>query len=508
MVKYLIIGAGPAGIQMGHFLKGQDYVILEKSASVCDFFRYFPRQRKFISINKSRNLRFDWNSFLGDDKSFRDYSEDLYPSADDYLLYVEDFVNRHSINIRFNYEVTSIQKVGNKFIINNEYEAEYVFYGTGLVPKEPDIEVHPSIKVYTYANMPLDKEVYRDKNVWIMGNGNAALETADFIAPFSGFTVICGRNVNAWNTHYPGHARSKNFASIDSYYLKAGTGYMFDQDENSSYTESSTYKIVKNQLKTPINTLKPIDIVIFCTGFRFNGDIVKHLVDIDKFPILTPNFESTKCPNLFFIGSASQRHDFKKGTSAFIHGFRYNCEYISRYLHGFNSIISTKQGVVGLILKQINESSSLFHRFDYFCDLIGRLSDGRYEYIKEIPVSTVSQFLRSNWISYFTVRLGYMNSFDDHFVQKVYAHPRDAHKCRFIHPIFETRYEIFHLPENLFNDFLSRDWHLYPLVRFIEYFEQNITWEQLLEDLEKIPDNDGGEIIKFKEHCEAADSAQ
>jgi hypothetical protein len=38
------------------------------------------------------------------------------------------------------------------------------------------------------------------------------------------------------------------------------------------------------------------------------------------------------CKNLFFIGSNSQHHDYKKGTSAFIHGFRYNCQYLSRYL--------------------------------------------------------------------------------------------------------------------------------------------------------------------------------
>jgi protoporphyrinogen oxidase len=140
-MKYVIIGAGPAGLQMASFL--DDYIVLEKGPSVCSFFRYFPRQRGFISINKARNLRFDWNSFLGDSKSFRDYSEELYPSADDYLRYAEDFTARKNLKVRFNYEVKSIEKLSDgTFSINGgEYMADKVFFGIGLVPREPTINL-------------------------------------------------------------------------------------------------------------------------------------------------------------------------------------------------------------------------------------------------------------------------------------------------------------------------------------------------------------------------------
>ena len=72
-VKYLIIGAGPAGLQMGFFLKeaGLDYLILEKNESSGSFFAQFPIHRKLISINKKYNFfqeeefnfRHDWNSW-------------------------------------------------------------------------------------------------------------------------------------------------------------------------------------------------------------------------------------------------------------------------------------------------------------------------------------------------------------------------------------------------------------------------------------------------------------
>ena len=151
------------------------------------------------------------------------------------------------------------------------------------------------------------------------------------------------------------------------------------------------------------------------------------------------------------------------------------------------------------IMKQINYSSALFHRFDYFCDLIGMYPDKRYEYVKEIPISSVPEYIRPEWVKHFTVRLGYINPFEEHFHQKAFGHPRDAHRCKFIHPIFETEDRLFHLPENIFNDYLTRDFHYYPLTRFIEYFEGNISWQQMKDDINAIDDKgNGGVLINLK----------
>jgi len=78
---YLIIGAGPAGLQMGHHLAraGRDVLILEAGAAPGTFFRSFPRHRTLISVNKVEtgsddpeiNLRMDWNSLLGDSDDVR-----------------------------------------------------------------------------------------------------------------------------------------------------------------------------------------------------------------------------------------------------------------------------------------------------------------------------------------------------------------------------------------------------------------------------------------------------
>jgi len=99
----LVIGAGPAGLQLGYFLDraGRDYLILEGGPTPGTFFRTFPRHRRLISINKPHtgwddpelNLRMDWNSLLSDDPRllFTRYSGRYLPDADDLVRYLADF---------------------------------------------------------------------------------------------------------------------------------------------------------------------------------------------------------------------------------------------------------------------------------------------------------------------------------------------------------------------------------------------------------------------------------
>ena len=95
-IENIIIGAGPAGLQLGYFFKKYniEYVILEKNNSCGSFFNNYPHSKKLISINKVNtgsnnkefNLRHDWNSLLNDEGHlFKEYSNKFYP--DSRLLY-------------------------------------------------------------------------------------------------------------------------------------------------------------------------------------------------------------------------------------------------------------------------------------------------------------------------------------------------------------------------------------------------------------------------------------
>ena len=151
---YCIIGAGPAGLQLGHFFlhAGWDYVIFERTNNVGSFFRHFPRHRRLISLNKRHvrhdataefAFRHDWNSLLDvrwgnetnmvpprrpfprseDGTSWSENStgasvapmtsrsRDLYPLADRLVEYLEDFSQEQRGHIRFRHAVKKVSRV-------------------------------------------------------------------------------------------------------------------------------------------------------------------------------------------------------------------------------------------------------------------------------------------------------------------------------------------------------------------------------------------------------------
>lgn len=110
MLDYLVIGAGPSGLQLAYFLdrKGRDYLVLEARECAGSFFDVFPRHGRLISINKvytgytdrESQLRYDWNSLLSDDDSltFTNYSEEYFASARTYAQYLRDYASATRTN--------------------------------------------------------------------------------------------------------------------------------------------------------------------------------------------------------------------------------------------------------------------------------------------------------------------------------------------------------------------------------------------------------------------------
>ena len=117
-MKYdnIIIGAGPAGLQLGYFFSklNIEYIILERNNIAGSFFDKFPHSGKLISINKRYtgsdvpdfNLRHDWNSLLSDENLlFTDYSKDFYPDKKDLVRYLNDFAIKNNLNILYGTDV-------------------------------------------------------------------------------------------------------------------------------------------------------------------------------------------------------------------------------------------------------------------------------------------------------------------------------------------------------------------------------------------------------------------
>ncbi|WP_285637015.1 NAD(P)-binding domain-containing protein [Lentzea sp. NBRC 102530] len=173
MVEYLVIGAGPAGLQMGRFLHeaGRDYLVVEAGPEPASFFRTFPRHRVLSTDDNS----------LFDGPPFARYSKRSFPGADDLVRYLEDFAR--PLNVRYNTKVSDPKAFG----------ARHVVVATGKKPHLPTI---PGVEhAETYASASTDPTAYAGKRVLIIGRGPSAFETADHIAATARLTHTVGRTV-------------------------------------------------------------------------------------------------------------------------------------------------------------------------------------------------------------------------------------------------------------------------------------------------------------------------
>jgi len=165
-LEYLIIGAGPAGLQLGYYLErsGENYLILEGSDAPGNFFRLFPRHRTLISSNKvytgynerEINLRWDWNSLLSDSDAmlFKHRSKRYFPSADEFMQYLTDFAAHFELKIQYGAKVVRVTK-DKHFIITDSQEraylCRYLIVATGY--SKPYFPVIPGIELTEHYSL-------------------------------------------------------------------------------------------------------------------------------------------------------------------------------------------------------------------------------------------------------------------------------------------------------------------------------------------------------------------
>jgi thioredoxin reductase len=491
-VQYLIVGAGPAGLQYGAFLeaKGRSYRILERGPSVCTFWDTFPRHRNLISLNKRYtgrqdpefNLRHDWNSFLDAGKPgsplFRDFSTRAFPTADEMSKYCHAFNSFHNLKIEHNRTIVRVKrktKTNPNFMApqhnftvfdqnGRKTKCEILIWATSRAPYLPNMEgIEHSIS-YDSPNFSTDPEFYTNKRVLILGLGNAAFETAQAIKDYAGVTNLIGRNYGglrfAYNTHYVGDIRAVNAHVTDTFLLKSLDTIDPGFDLTNGWLEkNATTGQIRLRFKgdrVNLNYRDPFDVVISCLGWRFNptpfDDNIRPNVIMDgKYPETTAEYESKNVPNLFFAGTLMHGLDFRKAAGGFIHGFRYLIRAQHRFLEvrnhegnffNENSVISpvTPATVAAALHRRIQTSSGLYQMFNVLCDIVvwdQRYNDGNSaDYVEERPCADITSQSSHRDTPLFSLTFDYghgMNGRADNSVVTLY--PGRAHQAQFLHPV-------------------------------------------------------------------------
>ncbi|MDG9725309.1 NAD(P)-binding domain-containing protein [Streptomyces sp. DH41] len=509
---YLIIGAGPAGLQLASFLErdGADYVVLERGSVPGAFFTRFPRHRNLISNNKVHTgyddpelrLRMDWNSLLSDDPEllFTRYSPRYFPPADDLVRYLGDFAARTGVRVRYDTAVRHVTRDAGGFTVTDAggtaWRARHLVVATGMpVPNLPSI---PGAELAErYDTIDTDPAAYTDQRVLIIGRGNSAFETAENLMENAAVIHVVGSGSlrMAWRTHYVGHLRAVYNNFLDSYQLKSQNALLDGRVLGIRRAADGGYR-VQVAFERNEDVLKDLryDRVIVATGFRFDVSLFDETCTPDlivdgRFPELTPLSESVNVPGLYFAGTLMQGRDFRKATTGFIHGFRYMVRALHRGLrqrHHREPWPATELGdaterAVDAVITRINRSSALWQQFAVLGDLLTLAPDGTMRYAEEVPVAHVPDAVRAGDFgdveahAVITLEYGKDHDLVDPF--DVSAGRRSQYDVsgvdgRYLHPVVRWyRQGEFvaehHLASNLENEWDSEEFHRAPLRAFL-----------------------------------------
>lgn len=501
---YLIIGAGPAGLQLAYFLEKakHSYLVLEAGNCPGTFFKNFPRHKKLISINKvytgyeepEINLRWDWNSLLNDEEIlFKNYSRQYFPHTDDLVRYLSDFATHFQLKVKYNCTVTKIAKNDSFMVIDSEgtvYSASRLIIATGFtkpyIPPIPGIELAEN-----YVDVSIDPEDFANQKVLIIGKGNSAFETADNLVATTALIHVASPSCvkMAWKTKYVGNLRAVNNNLLDTYQLKS-QNLLLDATINQiarhhdKFVVSVTYSHAHGEEEDLV-----YDRVIVCTGFRFDDSIFDdycqpELTINNRFPAQTSEWESINVKDLFFVGVLTHMRDFKKKQSGFIHGFRYNIRALHRMLefkyhnHPLPSekIDATPEDLTNAVIERVNISSALWQQTGFLCDLIVVSEEGVAHYYEELPIDYIQDSDLGKNKHYYIISLEFgldiINQSPDVFALER-VHKDDivnaAHSPS-LHPIIR-RYcgsELVcehHVIEDIASEWIE-DVHIIPLLQF------------------------------------------
>ena len=506
MRDFVIIGAGPSGLQLGYFFQraGLNHVILEAANRPGNFYGRFPRHRTLISVNKvytgyktqELNLRWDWNALLCDDERFlfRNYSRAYFPHANDLLRYLDDFAKHHMLPVRYGARVAQIDRHGDVFEVSDTEgrieRARCVVVATGLglefIPDVPGIEF-----AEPYGEVSVDPEDFCGQRVLVLGKGNSAFETADNLVPTASLIHLVSPSPLqfAWKSHYVGHLRAVNNNFLDTYQLKSQNAVLDArvakiEKTGSQYTVSFAYEHASEEVEEIV-----YDRIICCTGFRFDTSIFSPACPIDtaingRYPDMTASWESTSTPGIYFAGVLMHRCDYRRKQSGFIHGFRYNVRALAGLLqeryagtpYPRTEIDGTPEGIATAILEDVNTSSSLWQQSGFLASVVVLEDDGTASYYRDFPVAYAHERFADK-STYFVVTLDFGQERVDQ-VANVFAidrvHKRDvanANLSTAIHPIVRCGRRgrvvaTHHVIEDLRSEWYE-DYHRQPLIGFL-----------------------------------------
>lgn len=404
--RVVVVGSGPGGLQVSYALRrhGIDHAVISEDPSPGGMFRRWPHFQRLLSWTKphapaprgSRAYeRYDWNSLLADEPEARALQPDLmdgtsyFPSRPEMEQNLALFAERARVGVRYGCRWTGTRTVddrdGRAFVLtttDGDYRAAVLVLAVGVA--EPYTPPGIGMELTHHYAQVRAAESYAGRRVLIIGKQNSGFELANGLLPWARDIVLISPSPAKFSVQIRSLAgvRARYVQPYEDHVLGGGVAILdaaLDRIERTEGGDSSLTVRVR-RTDTSAEIVLEVDDVISATGF------VTPILDLPeigcsisgrtRLPLVTPWWESTTLPGVYFAGTIGQaarglvKHGVPANSGA-VHGARYNAMILAdriattRFGHERRRRTVDADALVATIAAEVAEAPELWHQRAY-----------------------------------------------------------------------------------------------------------------------------------------------
>ena len=410
----VVVGSGPGGLQLSYALRheGIEHAVISADEGAGGMFRKWPFFQRLLSWTKpyapaertSREYqRYDWNSLLADESDLCGLQADLldgtsyFPSRPAMQANLESFADRARIAVRYGTRWERTRREdgpdGTRFVVetsDGEYRCRVLALAVGVA--QPSMPATPGIELAHHYADTRDASTYAGKRIFIIGKQNSGFELASGLAQWASSITVCSPSPAKTSI------QTKSLVGVRARYVQPfedgflGLGVRILDASITSLTQvGEAIRVDLRRTDNGEELCVEADEVIAATGFTCPlqdlPDLGVATFGAAKLPVVTPFWESSTVPGIFFAGTISQaapglrKHGVPANSGA-VHGHRYNGRILARHLA--ESVFGIERDcpivapdtLVDLLLREASFAPELWHQKAYLARVITSERDG------------------------------------------------------------------------------------------------------------------------------------
>ena len=354
----VVVGSGPGGLQTSYALSrlGVEHAAISQDDAPGGMFRKWPIYQRLLSWTKpdapfERTSRayewYDHNSLIADEPELRatvaaemDRTH-MVPSRPEMERGLAAFAERGGVRFRYGCRWESTRREDDGYVLvtsDGEYRCRAVVFALGVT--DPWKSAIPGIEaVPHYAETPREPRAFEGKSVLVIGKRNSGFEIADGLEPWARQIFLVSPRPVQSSVLALATVRVRYFEPLEDASWGGGTFALDAAVERIERTSDGGYRLHAMGTTRPGEITLEADTAIAATGFRTPlQDLQGHglgTVADGRIPALTPYWESTTLPGLYFAGNAMQgaaglRKNGIGSASGTVSGFRYNARLLAQ----------------------------------------------------------------------------------------------------------------------------------------------------------------------------------